>query len=198
MKHKAAQFRSPYPAAPVDSTSENEAEVLSFKPKRRGSRTTSPVPAASVRSQLQQHLQPSATSPLSSSASETNCSTAPTSVASLDKVGLQRPRIPSQHDSGVKLGPVQRVLQEEADAVPIKLGRSTSDPARGSRGSDSTGVNTPRRGSDTFEHAFSASTFVETRDLLQRRRQDAVYDLGSAITSDDSDDNSPVTAAPSA
>lgn len=177
-----------------ESASESEGDVLSFVPRRRGSRTSSPVPPKGLRSDLQQQgALHSSSSPLSSSASETNCSTGPTSVTSGEGSALTQAKLrrPSPSDQHQRLGPVQRVLQDEVDTLRLgekghRIVRSLSDPLREV---EETSTLAARRGSDALDNAVAAATFVGAQDLLKRRREDAVRNLGSALLSDDSEED---------
>lgn len=209
-----------YPEPGQDSTaSEKEEEVLSFKPRRRGSRTSSPAPGSgtsdvptsgSIRAQLRQDIQPGLNASLvdatvsdmgasSSSGSERNnspASTAATSMASLD--GTQaRLRRASPGEGPGRMGPVERVLREEADVLP-GFGKQSSGGRRASESSNnlpnashvrSGSGSSVRRGSDVAENAVAASAFVEAHDLLKRRREDAMAGLtGSAVLSSSESD----------
>jgi len=78
-----------------------------------------------------------------------------------------------------KLTPVQRVQQEDHDILAPSV--QTRDT-------------TPRKGSIDLESAIAAAAFVETDDILRRRRQDAVYNLGSALVTDEDDMHLPQSA----
>lgn len=182
------------PTSPVfppsqDSTSEKEEEVLSFKPRRRGSRTVSPTPSINFfdKSSEERFISSS-----SSSGSDSTVNTALTSLGG-SQTTLKRRSSPNEPITKMGGGPLQRVLNEEMDGLPMHS-RRTSDPSRPSAimGNSSQGDSVrSRRASDAPEDAVAASAFVETSDLLKRRREDAVLGLGSAL--DTSDDEPPDT-----
>lgn len=181
-------MQSPVPAPVQDSTSsEKEDEVLSFKPRRRASRASSPAPASFRNAANAAHKDgtaPSATSPLSSSSNSDSGSTAPTSVQSLPerspilapvKGGTKLQRRPSPTTSGRQgVSAVQRLLEEEVESSPARPASAPSEPRRGSAG-------------PAAESAVAAAAFVEAHDLLKRRREDAVFSLGSALVTDEDD-----------
>ena len=208
-----------YPEPGQDSTaSEKEEEVLSFKPRRRGSRTSSPAPGSgagdvptsgSIRAQLRQDMQQGLNAnsadaaaldlgASSSSGSERNnspASTAATSMASLDGANARLRRASPGEGPG-RVGPVERVLREEADVLP-GFAKQSSGGRRVSESSNmpsashirSGSGSSVRRGSDVAENAVAASAFVEAHDLLKRRREDAVAGLtGSAVLSSSESD----------
>lgn len=234
----AGTTASPRPYTPQsalagqESTSEKEEEEpLSFVPKRRGSRTTSPSPAASIRAQMLGSAPASGTdgektfhrSPLSSeSTSDSNAgystSTAATSVTSGQRASSADIKVisppssalstrrtsPSEGTAARSAGdPIRRVMRDDVDLLHLpsssKLSPSgsrigvpaphegqlhgSSSPA----GAGASGTVTPslRKPSDAVENAMGASAFVEASDLIKRRREDAVYNLGSAIVSSD-------------
>ena len=166
------------------TASEKEDDVLSFVPRRRGSRPSSPAPPANVRESLKREMQnntaaSSGTSPSSSSDFDGNVSTDGTSTASLPT----RVRRPSPTAGNKKSGPVARLLQDEAEGGGIVRNRRASDSIN-----EQTNGTAARRASDLAENAVAASAFVQAHDLLKRRREDAVADLGSsAIASSESD-----------
>lgn len=169
-----------------DSTaSEKEDEVLSFVPRRRGSRADSPVSSAArdslKREQQSRNAPSSGTSSSSNSDMNVDANTAATSTASLPATKARRT---SPSNASTKSGPVLRVLQDEVDTISSPRTRRASDVAKG----DKAGEPTPRRASDLAANAVAASAFVQAHDLLKRRREDAVADLGSsAVASSESE-----------
>ena len=187
-KHEAAlasqqseASKSPLSVSNRDSTSEKEDDVLSFKPRRRGSRATSPTSsAANIRNKMNDDR---STLSSSSSVSDTTVSTAPTSLAGSEPT-LKR-RLSPNDQSGKTGGPVQRVLNEEMEGFPVHRRRSSDPNSKISRSAVDGDQLKSRRASEAFEDAITASAFVEASDLLKRRREDAVLGLGSALDSSD-------------
>jgi hypothetical protein len=194
-----------------DSQSEKEEDVLSFVPRRRGSRGSgsgSPALNAATRSRWKQQQQQqqdesgSSSAHLSSSSvvsdGATSASTAPTSVHAPSSSPLPEKRIrrPSPVEGSSKGGPLHRVLQSEADTtgLPIIASKKRASsfneekPSRDPSPAGGAGPSPARRASDLAEHfKGNAAAFVEATDILKRRREDAVAGLGSAILSSDSD-----------
>lgn len=187
-----------------ESQSEKEEEVLSFVPRRRGSsRSNSPALSPGLRAQWQQERQQqqdengqsSSSAHLSSSSNisdgATSVTTPPLSKAS--SVLSRRARRPSPGETAcTKGGPIQRVLQEEADTTGQPLfhskKRASSFSEETSDRLDPSAIAIPaRRSSDVAENKVAAAAFVEAEDILKRRREDAVAGLGSAVLSSDSD-----------
>lgn len=187
MPPPGAQLAPARPHTGHESASENEADVLSFTPRRRGSRASSPMPPSNIRQQMQELADAALAETLSnavtsSSGSDAYDSTAATSVASLgDGMHANKARRPSpvgvlqkgaplrRAGSGGSNGSAESKQSLPGDKAPAGAG-AIAPPGHAHRGSD----------------AVAAATFVEAVDLLKRRREDAVVDLGSALA-DDSD-----------
>lgn len=101
--------------------------------------------------------------------------------------------------------PIRRVLRDEADLLQLLAsgspGKITPTSSRSAHhhpphtapsSAVGSGTATPslRKGSDAVENAVAASAFVEASDIIKRRREDAVYNLGSALITSDQEGSS--------